>query len=210
MLYSFWPFRTFIASTAPGITSPPLMSTPSISKANANLSVVGMPPSSGVVAADESCSESTGDGDESLECCSAKCSFASSMACATACASLGLSRCFGGATIVGPPAKRSSLFALMEESRLGVTLAEAERRPRGRLLPVSFVVSKLLETSWRLAAILKCARRGIAVSCSFDIQAATSDERYFRSVCVVRMEAERNTKSSYMWLKWCKGKLNDQ
>ena len=112
--------------------------------------------------------------------------------------------------MVGPPANRSSLFALMEESRLGVILAEAERRPRGRLPPVSWFVSKLLETFWRSAAILKCARRGIAVSCSFDIQTASSDEKYFRSVCVVRMEAERSAKSLYMWLKWCKGKLNDQ
>lgn len=53
-----------MASMASGITSPPLIRTPSISKANANLSVVLMPPSSGVVAAVESPESSGVEGDD--------------------------------------------------------------------------------------------------------------------------------------------------
>jgi hypothetical protein len=149
ILYSFWPLRTFIASMASGITSPPLMSTPSMSNAKANLSVVWICPSSGVVAVVESF-DSLGvapgvvSGDPSAKWC-----FANSMAWAVPWALLGIFRCFGGATTVGP-AKRSSLFACIEESRLGTIL----ERLRAAASRVSVGASKLLLTFSSSAVIL--------------------------------------------------------
>ena len=97
-----------MASRASGMTLPPRISTPSISKANANLSVTRVSPE-GVEGA---------EGVDVADLNSSNSCLAISMEAATSCASDGAIKCFGGTTTVGPRTEaRSSLVAVWELTR---------------------------------------------------------------------------------------------
>ena len=118
--YSFSPFNTLIASIASGIGLPPLMSTPSISKAKAKESAVGT--SAGVIG-DPGVAGELEAGESPTASSSRFIAFSSFLAvsieaakppwCDFALWSIILS----GTTTTGPPLVRSSFVAVIEERR---------------------------------------------------------------------------------------------
>lgn len=118
--YSFSPFNTLIASIASGIGRPPLISTPSISKAKANESAVGM---SAGVTGDPGVSGELGMGDSSTTSSSRFIAFSSFLAVSIEAAKppwrdfAFASIIRSGTTTVGPPLVKSSVVAVIDESR---------------------------------------------------------------------------------------------